>query len=73
MAIEDYWVDSVLYYVEFISLDGRKITKELIFPMDVSESQLRKFVHTSFFNVKKVKRIDHVSEVLSIKDPEGCR
>lgn len=67
MLIEDYWVDSTLYYVEFITLDGRVIKKELIFPMGLPEEWVRDFVKSSFAQVKEVKLVEYMSEVLCPK------
>lgn len=67
MLIEDYWVDSTLYYVEFITLDDRVIKKELIFPMGLPEERVRDFVKSSFAQVKEVKLVEYMSEVLCAK------
>lgn len=68
MTIEEYWIDSNLYYVEFISLDERRIQKELIFPVEMTEELILDFIKISFVKVKEIKYLDFISEVLIAKE-----
>lgn len=68
MSIEEYWVDGSLYYVEFLSIDGRSITKELIFPIEMSEEGMKQFVKKSFSRVQEVRFFEYVSDVMCLKN-----
>lgn len=67
MSIEEYWSDGVLYYVEFLAMDGRTIFREIIVPVGVTEDMINDIVNTSFNKVKKIVNVDFVSETLILK------
>lgn len=66
--IEDYWLDGVLYYVEFLVEDGRIIKKKLILPQGIEKKKLEKIILKRFNNIKRIKTLDFISEVLLIND-----
>lgn len=68
MSIEDYWFDGSLYYLEFLTMDGRTISRELIVPIGLAENMIDCIIMKSFKNIKKIVSIDFVSETLILKN-----
>lgn len=68
MSIDDYWFDGSLYYVKFLTMDGRTISRDIIVPIGLAESMIDFIVMNSFKNVKKIVSIDFVSETLILKN-----
>lgn len=65
--IEKYWLDGILYYVEFIVKDGRTITKEVILPTGIDEEVAKKMILNRFNNIQDIKTLDFMSEVLLMR------
>lgn len=65
--IEEHWKDDVIYYVEFLTLDGRKISKALVLSIEYSMEEVKKIILEKFYNVKSINHIDRWEDCLSLK------
>ena len=68
--IVEYWKDDVIYYVEFLTLDGRKISKALVLSIEYSIEEVKKIILEKFYNVRAINHIDRWEECLSLKTDE---
>lgn len=67
MSIEEYWRDEVIYYVEFMTKKGLKISKNIVLSVDYSLEEVKNIVESKFYNVQSVNHIDVLEDCLSLK------
>lgn len=67
MSIEEYWRDDVIYYVEFTTKHGQKISKALVLSVEYSLKEVEKIIESKFYNVQSINHIDIWEDCLSLK------
>lgn len=75
MRIEDFWVDQVIYNVDFMvnvpsgsEDECKKISKTLIMPNEITLPEIETVIFAKFKRVTEIIRIDEVMDGLSMKD-----
>ncbi|WP_317912516.1 hypothetical protein [Carnobacterium maltaromaticum] len=66
-CIDDYWKDDVIYYVEFITMDNKKVSKAIVLSMNYSTDEVKNIVLQKFYNVKRISHLDIWEDCLSLK------
>lgn len=67
MSIEDYWRDDVIYYVNFTTEQGQKISKTLVLSVDYSLKEVENIIESKFSSVQSINHIDVWEDCLSLK------
>lgn len=65
--IEEYWKDDVIYYVELVTLDGRKVSKAIVLSIEYSMSEVKNIIAEKFYNVRAINHIDRWEDCLSLR------
>lgn len=65
--VDEYWKDDVIYYVEFITMDNKKVSKAIVLSMNYSTDDVKNIVLQKFYNVKSISHLDIWEDCLSLK------
>lgn len=66
-SFEETWVDGVIYYIEFTSTKGKKISKAIVLGAGYTLEEVEAIIKKNFNYVEAVNHIDIWEDCLSLK------
>lgn len=68
--IEDFWEDEIIYYIEFLTLDDRRVSKVIVLSSVYSLEEVFGIITEKFNDIKIIKNVDMWEECLHLKRNE---
>lgn len=65
--IEDYWEDTKVYYIQFKTIENKKISKTIVMNIEYSLKEVEDIVLLKFHQVKEVILVEEMGESLSLR------